>query len=72
VELVSGFSNEDDIGNDNDNSGEYLQLYGAPPNFRLFPIDAYDEDELRSSYLANKKGFGQWLAQIKTWYEVGI
>jgi len=66
-----GYPDEDD-GDDDYDSGEHLKLHGAPSNFRLFPIDAYDEEELKSSYLVKRKRFGEWLAQIKTWYEDGI
>ena len=42
-------------------------------NIRVYPIEEYDETEmLRDSYLRKKKGFEDWVAQIRVWYKNGI
>ncbi|KAF2244795.1 hypothetical protein BU26DRAFT_579477 [Trematosphaeria pertusa] len=44
----------------------------VPSNFKIFPWDAYDEETLRYSYLLKRKGFEDWIAQIREWYSHGI
>jgi hypothetical protein len=43
-----------------------------PDNLRIFPQETYNEEALRYSYLRKKKGFEDWVAQIREWYEYGI
>ena len=43
-----------------------------PKNIKIYPMEEYDEDEVRYSYLRNKKGFENWVAQIREWYKNGI
>jgi len=43
-----------------------------PKNIRIYPMEEYDEAEVRYSYLRNKKGFEDWVAQIREWYKNGI
>ncbi|KAI4613930.1 hypothetical protein J4E80_006618 [Alternaria sp. BMP 0032] len=51
-----------------------LRLPGEIRNkiYEVYPIDEYDEDEVRYSYLGKKKGFENWIAQIREWYRDGI
>lgn len=44
----------------------------APDNFRVFPIGNFDEDALRHLYMRNRKGFENWVVQIREWYYHGI
>jgi len=41
-------------------------------NIRVYPMEEYDEAEVRYSYLRKKKGFEDWVAQIREWYKNGI
>ena len=41
-------------------------------NIKVYPMDEYDEAEVRYSYLRKKKGFEDWVAQIREWYRDGI
>jgi hypothetical protein len=35
-------------------------------------MEEYDEAEIRYSYLRNRKGFEDWVAQVREWYKNGI
>ena len=43
-------------------------------NIRVYRMEEYDrtEIEMRDSYLRKKKGFEDWVAQIREWYKNGI
>ena len=41
-------------------------------NIKVYPMEEYDEAEVRYSYLQKKKGFEDWVAQIREWYKNGI
>ncbi|KAG9185976.1 hypothetical protein G6011_02532 [Alternaria panax] len=52
--------------------GTFEQGFRYPKNLSYFPQDIYNENELRSTQPRKKKGFEEWVAQIREWYEHGI
>ncbi|RYN62742.1 hypothetical protein AA0118_g4995 [Alternaria tenuissima] len=52
--------------------GSFEQGFRYPDNLKYFPQDFYNEAELRYSQTEKKRGFENWLAQIREWYEHGI
>jgi hypothetical protein len=52
--------------------GSFEQGFRYPDNLKYFPQDSYNEAELRYSQTEKKRGFENWLAQIREWYAYGI
>jgi hypothetical protein len=52
--------------------GSFEQGFRYPDKLKYFPQDFYNEAELRYSQTEKKRGFEDWLAQIREWYEHGI
>lgn len=55
-----------------DGFGSFEQGFRYPDNLKYFPQDSYNEAELRYSQTEKKRGFENWLAQIREWYAHGI